>query len=122
MTRHYTLRRIIVYLADNALKFGKETKIRVDASAPDHVAISVCDRGPGISKNELHVVLQPFYRAEGSRNRESGGTGLGLAIAQQLTIALSGTLTLSNREGAVWRRACRCQFQVDWFYRVLTGC
>ena len=99
LTRPYTLRRIIVNLADNALKFGKETEIRVDAPAPDHVAISVCDRGPGIPENELHAVLQPFYRVEGSRNRESGGTGLGLAIAQQLTVALSGALTLTNREG-----------------------
>jgi signal transduction histidine kinase len=47
----------------------------------------------------LKAVLQPYYRVESSRNRESGGTGLGLAIAQQLTAALGGTLLLSNREG-----------------------
>jgi signal transduction histidine kinase len=41
------------------------------------------------------------YHAErgNDRNRDTGGTGLGLAIAQQLTIALGGTLTLTNREG-----------------------
>lgn len=29
----------------------------------------------------------------------TGGTGLGLAIAQQLALAIGGSLTLSNREG-----------------------
>jgi signal transduction histidine kinase len=36
---------------------------------------------------------------ENSRNRSTGGTGLGLAIAQQLAMALGGSLTLSNRDG-----------------------
>ena len=43
--------------------------------------------------------MQPFYRLETSRNRNTGGTGLGLAIAQQLSRALQGTIKLSNREG-----------------------
>jgi len=49
--------------------------------------------------DELNEVLKPFYRVESSRNRDTGGTGLGLAIAQQLAIALGGSLSLSNREG-----------------------
>jgi signal transduction histidine kinase len=44
-------------------------------------------------------VLQPFYRLESSRNRDTGGTGLGLAIAQQLAVVLGARLVLSNREG-----------------------
>ncbi|MOA69149.1 Sensor protein RstB [compost metagenome] len=43
--------------------------------------------------------MQPFYRVENSRNRSTGGIGLGLAIAQQLAVAIGGSLTLSNREG-----------------------
>jgi signal transduction histidine kinase len=43
--------------------------------------------------------MEPFYRVENSRNRSTGGTGLGLAIAQQLALALGGSLTLSHREG-----------------------
>jgi signal transduction histidine kinase len=42
-------------------------------------------------------VMQPFYRVESSRNRESGGTGLGLAIAQELALAMGASLVLSNR-------------------------
>lgn len=57
------------------------------------------DRGPGIPEQELQAVLQPFYRLEGSRNRDSGGTGLGLAIARQLADVIDGELRLRNREG-----------------------
>lgn len=99
LTRPYALRRIITNLVDNALKFGCDVEILVKAELPGRVFIAVMDRGPGIPQAELEAVLQPFYRIENSRNRESGGTGLGLAIAQQLATALGGVLTLSNRDG-----------------------
>jgi len=98
LTRPNALRRIIVNLVDNALKFGRDAEVRVEAEA-DGVSIHVLDRGPGIPASEMQAVLQPFYRVETSRNRETGGSGLGLAIARQLTQALGGTLTLVNREG-----------------------
>ena len=44
----------------------------------------------------MEAVLQPFYRVETSRNRDTGGTGLGLAIAAQLTAQLGGKLHLAN--------------------------
>ena len=105
ITRPHTLRRIVINLADNALKFGDDAEILVESTLPDRVHITVRDRGPGIPATEMQAVLKPFYRVEASRNRESGGTGLGLAIAQQLTLALGGTLTLANREGADSRRS-----------------
>lgn len=96
-TRPHTLRRILTNLVDNALKFGGDVEIHVQVQAG--VAITVLDRGPGIPQSELTAVLQPFYRLEGSRNRETGGTGLGLAIAHQLASAMGASLSLSNREG-----------------------
>ena len=42
-------------------------------------------------------MLEPFYRLEESRSRETGGVGLGLAIAQSIVQAHGGALTLSNR-------------------------
>lgn len=97
-TRPMVLRRIVTNLADNALNFAGDVEIAAETETPDRIAISVRDRGPGIPADELNRVLQPFYRLEGSRNRETGGAGLGLAIAHQLARALSGTLTLSNRQ------------------------
>ena len=68
-------------------------------SHPDTLVIRVGDRGPGIPETELPRVMEPFYRLEASRNRDTGGTGLGLAIAQQLAASIGATLTLRNREG-----------------------
>lgn len=99
MTRPHTLRRVIINLVDNALKFGTDAEILIEPEPPERLSIIVRDRGPGIPHAELKAVLQPFYRIENSRNRETGGTGLGLAIAQQLSLALGGELTLSNRDG-----------------------
>lgn len=98
-TRPHALRRVLVNLIDNALKFAGAAQIQADATADRLTVIRVLDNGPGIPADELSEVLKPFYRVEGSRNRSTGGTGLGLAIAQQLTQAIGGRLTLSNREG-----------------------
>lgn len=98
-TRPYALKRIITNLLDNALKFATDVEIQITHPSPTLLAVSVLDRGPGIPEHELEAVMQPFYRLETSRNRNTGGTGLGLAIAQQLSCALQGTIKLNNREG-----------------------
>jgi signal transduction histidine kinase len=98
-THPQALRRILQNLIDNALAYAGnvETRLRTDASG--RACIDVLDRGPGIPAAQLDAVLQPFHRLEPSRGRATGGTGLGLAIAQQLTLALGGSLSLSNRDG-----------------------
>jgi signal transduction histidine kinase len=95
--RPHALRRILTNLIDNALKFGGEAQIEVRSAAGGIVSIAVLDDGPGIPPDKIDAVMQPFYRLEHSRNRDSGGTGLGLAIAQQLAQAIGGTLSLANR-------------------------
>ncbi|HGG8894463.1 TPA: ATP-binding protein [Enterobacter hormaechei subsp. xiangfangensis] len=96
VTRPQALRRVMTNLLDNALKFGDSAVIEIDENERQ-VAIRIMDNGPGIPEAELEAVLQPFYRVETSRNRETGGTGLGLAIAAQLTAQLDGKLHLANR-------------------------
>jgi signal transduction histidine kinase len=61
------------------------------------IEIIIDDEGPGIPEQELTCVLQPFYRVEGSRSRETGGIGLGLAITQSIVQTDGGELTLTNR-------------------------
>lgn len=98
-TRPHALRRVLVNLVDNALKFAGAAELEVKSKADGSLSIKVMDRGPGIADEELAEVMKPFYRVESSRNRSTGGTGLGLAIAQQLALAIGGSLTLSNRDG-----------------------
>jgi signal transduction histidine kinase len=88
-----------VNLVDNALKYAGNAEVIIAGNPSTGVSISVLDRGPGISEDALAEVTKPFYRVESSRNRSTGGAGLGLAIAQQLAMAIGGSLSLSNREG-----------------------
>ncbi len=99
MVRQQALRRVLGNLIDNAINYGGAAEVSAWRNEQGVLSIVVSDRGPGIPEDELEKVLQPFYRLEASRNRETGGTGLGLAIAAQLTRAIGGTLLLGNREG-----------------------
>ncbi|HEX7914934.1 HAMP domain-containing sensor histidine kinase [Rudaea sp.] len=99
LVRAQALRRVLGNLIDNAVKYGGSAEVSSRRSEEGALCIAVCDRGPGIPEDQLDQVLQPFYRVEGSRNRDTGGAGLGLAIATQLTRAIGGSLQLSNRQG-----------------------
>jgi signal transduction histidine kinase len=94
--RPVALRRALGNLIDNALKYGKDVTVEIEDSG-DHVQISVCDHGPGIPAEDLQKVVYPFYRVEGSRNRDTGGAGLGLAIAKDIVEGHGGELILQNR-------------------------
>jgi len=97
--RPQALRRVLVNLIDNAIKYGGSAEVEVQRAASGVLRVTVSDRGPGIPEGELEQVLQPFYRLESSRNRDTGGAGLGLAIGAQLIASIGGHLTLANREG-----------------------
>lgn len=92
------LRRALRNLIDNAIKYGGSAEMQV-SGGPGIVTIAVCDRGPGLSPSELERITGAFYRAEPSRNRDTGGAGLGLSIVQAVVDAHGGTLTIRNRDG-----------------------
>ncbi|HTO31880.1 MAG TPA: ATP-binding protein [Pararhizobium sp.] len=99
VTKPHALRRILTNFIDNALKFAGAAEISVERTDEGVVVITVLDRGPGIPDDKLEAAMQPFFRLETSRNRDTGGTGLGLAIAQQLAASLDGAVRIYNRVG-----------------------
>lgn len=99
MLRRQALRRVLGNLIDNAIKYGAGAEVSAWRSEQGELCIAVRDRGPGIPEDQLEQVLQPFFRLERSRSRDTGGAGLGLAIAAQLARAIGGSLELANREG-----------------------
>ncbi|MCW0001009.1 ATP-binding protein [Pararhizobium sp. YC-54] len=99
VTKPHALRRILTNFIDNALKFAGAAEISVERKGEGNTIITVNDRGPGIPDDKLKAAMQPFYRLETSRNRDTGGTGLGLAIAQQLAVSVGGAVRIYNRPG-----------------------
>jgi signal transduction histidine kinase len=90
------IKRALTNLLDNAIKYGGEPGVRLK-TAGQRVEISVVDSGPGIA-DELHEqVFAPFYRIEGSRNKNTGGVGLGLPTARATVLEHGGSLKLRNR-------------------------
>ena len=94
--RPTALKRALTNLIDNAVKYGKTAHAAINATSKT-IEITIDDEGPGMPESELKRVLEPFYRVEESRSRETGGVGLGLAIALSAVQAHGGQLTLSNR-------------------------
>jgi signal transduction histidine kinase len=95
--RPLALKRAFANLVSNAVVYGGSARITLNPPAGGVVVIEVEDDGPGIPPGELERVLEPFYRGEPSRNRETGGVGLGLPIARNILRAHGGDVTLANR-------------------------
>ena len=57
----------------------------------------ICDNGPGIPKDILGTLFEPFV----TKNKR-GGTGLGLAIVKQYIAAHGGKIAISNNNGAIF--------------------
>ena len=94
--RPLALRRAVVNVIDNAFKYGRDVVFELEDGRSE-VRLHVLDRGPGVPPEELEKILTPFYRIEGSRNRQTGGAGLGMAIAKDVVEGHGGSLEVANR-------------------------
>lgn len=92
------LRSCINNLMDNALRYAGQARIEL-LDQREQLLIRVIDHGPGIAEDKREAVFEPFYRLEGSRNRNSGGVGLGMTIAREAAQRLGGQLNLEETPG-----------------------
>lgn len=98
------LRRIIMNLLDNAIKFTKEggVLLRVKGRKEEYginLVVSVQDSGIGMEREDMEKIFTSFSQINSSRSREEGGVGLGLAITQALVRRMGGFLTLRSTPG-----------------------
>ncbi|HEY6724736.1 MAG TPA: ATP-binding protein, partial [Polyangiaceae bacterium] len=78
---------------DNALKHA-DTPVRVHvADAPQRVTMSITDRGPGIDRDLVERVFEPFFRAHPDK---SLGYGLGLALVGHVARAHGGNAAFAD--------------------------
>jgi two-component system OmpR family sensor kinase len=89
------LRRLLVNLLDNALKFTPaqgsiEVGLRSDSN---RAIIRVADTGEGIHPAELPHIFDRFFRGAGSPGE---GSGLGLSLCREIARAHGGEIAAAN--------------------------
>jgi two-component system, OmpR family, sensor kinase len=96
-----SLRQVLINLLANAARFTPKDRPVVAAfgKAGRKTIIEVRDQGPGIPENLRDKVFERFYRADNSRNRETGGSGLGLAIVKAIVERHGGTIVATETPG-----------------------
>jgi signal transduction histidine kinase len=92
MGHHDQLEQVMINLIGNAQKYSPQQQlIRVDLTARgNQLAISIEDRGIGISASDRERIFEPFFR--GSNTGGIEGTGLGLPVVKALVEAMGGSV------------------------------
>ena len=105
------IKQVIQNLTDNALKYGlSKSEVTLKASVVDHippsksfkvskgkaVAISVNNKGPKITPENLARLTERFYRLQEHKDLNIKGTGLGLSIAKHIILRHRGNLTVTS--------------------------
>ena len=96
------IEQVLTNLMDNAVDhtpLGGNIAMSAE-NLGEAVRVSVADTGPGIPEAALPRVFDRLYRADPSRQRETGGSGLGLAIARQLVEAHGGAIWAESVAGS----------------------
>ncbi len=93
------LEQVLNNLMDNAFRHTqKGGTVRVVATPvpTGFVQVSIVDTGKGIPQEELPLLFDRFYRAQGSVGK---GYGLGLAIAKEIVRAHGGDIWATSEQG-----------------------
>lgn len=89
------LKRCLVNLIDNALKYGNQVEVSA-RRVGRMITIAIEDDGPGIPESQREEAFRPFHRLDEGRNLQRGGVGLGLAIARDIAHAHGGDVVLEQ--------------------------
>lgn len=93
--------QLVSILLDNALKYSPEgSTIRLNLEKQGRKLILKVGNPclTPITEEDLHHVFDRFWRADPSRNSETGGHGIGLSMAQAIVTAHGGKITATLQE------------------------
>lgn len=93
-----SIKKLFSILMDNAVKYTNEGgSISVSlVSDKTKTKLIIKNTGDGIPKDKLSKIFERFYRADDSRDRETGGYGLGLSIAKSIVTQHKGKIYASS--------------------------
>jgi signal transduction histidine kinase len=95
------LKRVIINLVDNAIKYSPpEKEIVISLEELDHaVIVRIKDSGPGIKESDHAKLFDKFFRGSDPVASRTRGSGLGLAIAKGIIEAHHGTIWAESGVG-----------------------
>jgi len=95
------IRRAIVNLVGNALKYAPNSNTITLGAVPDEdeIIFSVQDYGPGIAQEDQARVFEKFYRVQEKGRENIHGSGLGLAIVKSIAEHHGGRVWLRSQLG-----------------------
>ena len=101
---HFNLKKIMINLLTNAIKYTDEGYINFSVKCVRQdglckMIISVKDSGRGIKKEDIEKLFTKFQRLDEDRNTTIEGTGLGLAITKQLIEMMNGSIVVNSVYG-----------------------
>jgi len=102
---HTKVRQIIVNLVSNAIKYTKDGRVNLVASAKtdnvmgECVSILVSDTGIGIKEQQIPRLFRSFEQADEEHHRHVEGTGLGLTLVDNLVKLLGGKIRVKSTYG-----------------------
>ncbi|MEY4451643.1 MAG: hypothetical protein RLZZ380_764 [Actinomycetota bacterium] len=94
-------RQVLTNLLANASRFSpadRNVELALGTQGSKTV-IEVRDHGEGIPKQLRAKVFERFFRADNSRNRETGGSGLGLSIVKTILDRHKATIVALETDG-----------------------
>lgn len=91
-------------LVENAVQFGNEASVAIRKVDADW-CIEISDAGPGIPSCYFDAILDPFFRLDAARARDTKGFGLGIPTAHRLMMRFDGKLSFAAaRDGGLIAR------------------
>jgi signal transduction histidine kinase/ligand-binding sensor domain-containing protein/ActR/RegA family two-component response regulator len=95
------VQQIVLNYLSNALKFGMNKPVSIDARWQEngHIRIQVRDLGPGFNPVDSSTLFTKFTRLEQTRALNIPGTGLGLAVCRLLAAKMGGTVGVDSSPG-----------------------
>ena len=91
------LDHILTNLLINAYRYGGDRIVVTATTESDHTVLSVTDDGPGVPKDLVPRLFDPFTR--GKTSSSVGGSGLGLALVRSLVEASGGDISYESPVG-----------------------
>lgn len=96
-------KQVFLNLLSNAVKFAEKGYIRLEVMTSEvlsgkcNLIIKFKDTGPGIPKEEVDLIWDPFVQLKNNKQFKLGGSGLGLDITKKIVELMKGSITVESK-------------------------